>query len=314
MADTALTMGPVLFNWKPESWRDFYFRIADESCINTVYLGEIICAKRMPLFEPVMPAVLDRLRAAGKTVVFSTLTEVMVKRERKLTELTCGFDDTLIEANDTSALYHLRGRPHRVGPFVNTYNEDTLAFLVDRGAGHVTVPAELTRHNLAVLADKAAALDVTLEVTVFGRIPLALSARCYHARAHGRVKDNCQFVCEEDPDGMMLHTLRGEPFLAINGIQTLSHTCLNLMHELAEMRRMGIAAFRLWPHSLDMVEAAGLFRGVLDGELSPSEATTRLGGFGLARRERGAGAGFPFCNGFYHHLPGHKWVAPGQRP
>lgn len=314
MADTALTLGPVLFNWKPGSWRDFYFRIADESCIDTVYLGEIICAKRMPLFEPVMPAVLDRLRAAGKTIVFSTLTEVMVKRERTLTELTCGFDDTLIEANDTSALYHLRGRPHRVGPFVNTYNEDTLAFLVDKGAVHVTAPAELTRHNLAVLADKAARLDVTLEVTVFGRIPLALSARCYHARAHGRVKDNCQFVCEEDPDGMVLHTLQGEPFLAINGIQTLSHTCLNLVHELPEMQAMGIAAFRLSPHSGDMVKAADLFRSVLHREMTPSEASFRLGGLGLYRRDAEAGACFPFCNGFYHHRPGYKWVAPGQLP
>lgn len=313
MTDSALTLGPVLFNWKPESWRDFYFRIADESCVDTVYLGEIICAKRMPLFEPVMPAVLDRLQAAGKNVVFSTLTEVMVKRERKLTELTCGFHDTLIEANDTSALYHLRGRPHRVGPFVNTYNEDTLAFLAGKGAVHVTVPAELTRHNLAVLADKAEALDITLEVTVFGRIPLALSARCYHARAHGRVKDNCQFVCEQDPDGMVLHTLQGEPFLAINGIQTLSHTCLNLMHELPEMQAMGIAAFRLSPHSVDMVQAAGLFRSVLDREMTPSEASFQLGALGLYHQGAEAGARFPFSNGFYHHCPGFKWVAPGQR-
>jgi len=26
-----LTLGPVLFNWQPERWRDFYFRIADEA-------------------------------------------------------------------------------------------------------------------------------------------------------------------------------------------------------------------------------------------------------------------------------------------
>ena len=26
-----LTLGPVLFNWEPERWRDFYFRIADEA-------------------------------------------------------------------------------------------------------------------------------------------------------------------------------------------------------------------------------------------------------------------------------------------
>lgn len=313
MGGAGLTTGPVLFNWKPEVWRDFYYRVADESCVDTVYIGEVVCAKRTPFFEPYFPVVLDRLQAAGKKIVFSTLTEVMIKRERKLTELTCAFDDMPIEANDASALYHLRGRPHRVGPFVNTYNEETLGFLAGRGAGHVTLAPELPRHSLAVLADEAAALGVVLEVPVFGRIPLALSARCYHARAHGRAKDNCQFVCEEDPDGMVLETLRGDPFLAINGIQTLSHTCLNLMHELPEMQEMGIGAFRLSPHSHDMVETAGLFQSVLNGELSASEATARLGELGLNRRGGGAGTSFPFCNGFYHGRPGYEWVAPGQR-
>ena len=46
-----LTLGPVLFNWAPEAWRDFYFRIADEAPVSTVYLGEAICSKRAPLFE-----------------------------------------------------------------------------------------------------------------------------------------------------------------------------------------------------------------------------------------------------------------------
>jgi len=310
MPRAELTMGPVLFNWKPEAWRDFYYRVADEACVDTVYIGEIICAKRSPFFEPYYPGVLGRLQAAGKRVVFSTLSEVMVKRERKLIELACGFDDTPIEANDAAALYHLRGRLHRVGPFVNTYNEDALAFLETKGAVHVTLPPELPRRSLAALADKAAAVDVALEVLVFGRIPLALSARCYHARAHGRVKDNCQFVCEQDPDGMLLHTLQGDPFLVVNGIQTLSHSCLNLMHELAEMQQMGVAAFRLSPHSRDMVETAALFRGVLDGELSPSEATARLGAVGLDGRADPTGARAPFSNGFYHGREGYRWVPP----
>ena len=36
-----LTLGPLLFNWQPEAWRDFYFRIADEAPVTTVYLGEV---------------------------------------------------------------------------------------------------------------------------------------------------------------------------------------------------------------------------------------------------------------------------------
>lgn len=311
MAAAALTMGPVLFNWKPEIWRDFYYRIADESCVDTVYMGEVVCAKRTPYFEPYFPGVLERLRTAGKSVVFSTLAEVMVKRERALTAIACDFEDVPVEANDASALYHLRGRPHRVGPYVNTYNESTLGILAARGAVHFALPPELPRVSLEVLAECAAGLDVALEVSVFGRIPLALSARCYHARAHGRVKDNCQFVCEEDPDGMDLQTLQGEPFLAINGIQTLSHTCLNLMHELADMQRMGISVFRMSPHSGDMVEAAKLFRGVLDGALSPSEATSRLAGTSPDGPESRPGPRLPFSNGFYHGREGYKWLAPG---
>lgn len=38
-----LTLGPVLFNWAPDNWRDFYFRIADEAPIDAVYVGEVVC-------------------------------------------------------------------------------------------------------------------------------------------------------------------------------------------------------------------------------------------------------------------------------
>ena len=34
-----LTIGPLLFHWPAERKRDFYFRIADEAPVDTVYLG-----------------------------------------------------------------------------------------------------------------------------------------------------------------------------------------------------------------------------------------------------------------------------------
>lgn len=305
----SLSLGPVLYHWPAEKWRDFYFRIADESCIDTVYIGEVVCAKRIPHFEPYIAPVLDRLRTAGKRVVLSTLAEVMVPRERKLTELMCARDDSAVEANDASALYHLRGCTHRVGPFVNTYNEDTLSLLAARGATHFTLPPELPATSIATLAEKASALEVSLEVPVYGRVPLALSARCYHARAHGRVKDNCQFVCGNDPDGMTLETLTGDPFLVVNGIQTLSYTCLNLVHEARELQRMGIATLRLSPQSGDMVQAAALFHDVLAGRLEPAAACNRLNQAGFGQGNE-ADRAVPFCNGFYHGRPGHEWVAP----
>lgn len=294
-----LTIGPILFNWKPEVWRDFYFRIADESPVDRVYIGEVICSKRSPFFEPLYDEVAQRLQDSGKSVIFSTLAEIMIKRERKMTEGMCELEDFMVEANDTAALYSLRGKPHAIGPFFNVYSEDTLKFLVGKGAVHVTLPPELPGESIAVLGQKAKELGAELEVQVYGRVPLAISARCYHARAHGRVKDNCLFVCEEDPDGMELKTLSDKPFLSINGIQTLSHTYLNLMQEMEEMYGVGINFFRLSPHTHDMVCVSKIFRDVLDKKIGCEEADVRFKDLKVPA---------PFSNGFFHGEPGYRWI------
>jgi len=65
---STLTLGPLFFHWKPERRRDFYFRIADEAPVDCVYLGEVVCSKREPFFKDDMPAIAERLRAAGKQV------------------------------------------------------------------------------------------------------------------------------------------------------------------------------------------------------------------------------------------------------
>jgi len=293
-----ITLGPVLFNWQPERWRDFYFRIADEAPVAAVYLGEVVCSKRGPLFEPHYQAVAERLSAAGKTVVFSTLSEVVLKLDRKLVDSICASQEFLVEANDASALLQLRGRAHHIGPFMNVYNERTVSFLAERGARNICVPAEMPAPAIHALCEGSRDLDVMIEVQVFGRLPLALSARCYHARAHGRTKDSCQFICENDPDGLDLSTLDGRPFLAVNGVQTLSYDYLNLIHEVPELRAMGVSRFRLSPHSFDMVEIASVFRAVLDGELAAQEAQARLDTIKPAA---------PFSNGFYHGKPGYSW-------
>jgi collagenase-like PrtC family protease len=301
-AATEVTLGPVMFNWRPEAWRDFYYRMADEAPITTAYVGEVICSKRTPLFERYYADVAERLERGGKTVVFSTLSEVVHKPDRRSIESICATEGILCEANDASALSHLSGRPHHIGPFVNVYNEATLAFLARRGAENVCLPVELPESAIAVLGRAATEHHVTLEVQVFGRMPLALSARCYHARAHGRTRDSCQYVCEQDPDGMSLETLDRKPFLAINGIQTLSHDYLNLVGDLALLRDHGIARFRLSPHTCDMVEVAAVFRAALDGDIAPDEAISRLEALKLPA---------PFSNGFLHRSPGWRWTRAG---
>lgn len=296
---TQLTIAPILFHWSAERKLDFYARIADEAPVDVVYLGEVICSKRTPFFEKHYDEVAERLTRGGKTVVFSTLAEVMLKRERNMIAGFCALEDYELEINDSSALWHLEGKKYRVGSLMNVYNEDTMAYLAGKGATHFSLPAELPRASVALLAAAAERLGVTVEVQVFGRVSLALSARCYHARAHGRIKDNCQFVCEEDKDGMPLNTLDKEEFLTVNGIQTLSHSYLNLLDGLDDMKAMAVSHYRLVPHTQDMVAVANIFRATLDNKVSASEAGERLAALDIPA---------PFSNGFWHGQPGHRWV------
>jgi O2-independent ubiquinone biosynthesis protein UbiV len=266
-----LTLGPVLFNWSPDKWRDFYLRIADESPVDVVYLGEVVCAKRLPFFAPCLPDVVERLERAGKDVVFSTLALVMSNRESGLIRDLVS-DDRLIEANDISAVSRLAGRNHVIGPYINAYNESTLQLLMRRGAVRACLNCELPLASIRLLARSA----MPLEVQVFGRAPLAISARCYHARAENLHKDGCRFVCDRDPDGLDVETIEGQPFLAVNGVQTLSHSCISLAGHLRELVDLGIRFFRLSPHSVDMIEVARRFRDVLDGRRTAADANRAL--------------------------------------
>lgn len=295
-----LTLGPILFHWPTEKKLDFYARIADEAPVDVVYLGEVVCSKRAPFFEDHYEEVASRLERAGKKVVMSSLGEVMLKREREMVADFARLEGREIEINDNTALFHVSGRrPHRLGPLMNVYNEATLSYLAARGATHVAPPPEMPREALAVLAARARALNVGFEIQGFGRASLALSARCYHARAHGRTKDNCQFVCEQDVDGMTLNALDGAAFLAVNGIQTLSHAFIDLSGDLADLVALGVTDIRLSPHSLDMVAVARIFREALDERISAAEARQKI---------RALDAPGPFANGFFHGRAGHRYV------
>jgi collagenase-like PrtC family protease len=221
-----------------------------------------------------VPEVVERLTAAGKEVLLSSLALITLERERRQTASLMRDGDLLVEANDVTGLIHLAGRPHAVGPYVNVYNEATLAWLVRNGARLVCLPPELPAASIAALA--RACPDVDLEVWSFGRVPLAISARCYHARLHKLTKDNCQFVCGQDPDGLPADTLDGQAFLSVNGVQTLSSTYANLIGSLAELASMGVAACRLSPQACDMVAVVNAFRRVADGALDPAEGQRTL--------------------------------------
>ncbi len=110
----------------------------------------------------------------------------------------------------------------------------------------------------------------------FGRAPLAVSARCYHARVHGLTKDSCQFVCERDPDGLDVRTIDGREFLAVNGVQTLGHVVTCAVHQIDALREAGVASLRLSPHTCDMVAVARIFRALAEARIAPVEAEAQL--------------------------------------
>ncbi|NDR54922.1 ubiquinone anaerobic biosynthesis protein UbiV [Aliiruegeria sabulilitoris] len=295
-----LTLGPIQYFWDEDRKRDFYARIADEAPVDTVYLGENVCSKRQPFFDQHIEEMAERLQRGGKRVVHSGLAEVMLKRERKSCRDMAEADEMEIEVNNAAGLFHLApGQTHRVGPYMNVYSEETMAWMATKGATHVTVPTELPGSSVKVMAAKAAELGIGLEVQVFGRACLATSARCYHARAYGRTKDNCQFVCEEHLDGMELNTRDGQAFLRVNGIQTLSHSYVNLFAEAPAMAAMGVTDLRLMPQETDMVEVARIFEAILDGKTDMEAAQARFDALNMQA---------PLSNGFWHGEAGHRRI------
>jgi collagenase-like PrtC family protease len=278
MAAIALTLGPVFFHWPPERLRDFYFRIADEAPVERVHLGEVVCGKRMPFSDPVWPELIERLERAGKDVVISTLAAPTTVRERRSVEELCG-EERLVEINDVTAMPARVGKPFVAGPFLNIYNGPAAQFFVRRGARTICPPVELSLSHIGAMA--AACPEAEFEVFAFGRLPLALSGRCYHARLHGLHKDSCQFTCERDPDGLVVETLDDQSFLAINGVQTMSAQVHAVLLPPAELVAHGIRRLRLSPHGCDMVEVARIFKSVAEGHQEPARARALLSALDL---------------------------------
>ena len=294
-----LTLGPVLYNWSADQWTDFHARIADEAPVERVVLGEVVCSKRLAFYRDRIPEAVERLQRGGKEVVLASLGLVTLRRERKmLAELAAS--GLPVEVNDLTMLRYLEpGTPFTVGPLVNVYNEGTLGFLAGRGATTVCLPPELGIASVATLAAAGARLGVGIEVWAYGRLPLAISARCYHARLAGLARDSCRFVCDADPDGLAVETLDGQPFLAVNGVQTLSQSWANLAGDLDRLGGAGVGALRLSPHTGDMVQVARLFRAAADERIGPDEAIALLAALAPERR---------FSNGFLFGRSGAEWT------
>jgi collagenase-like PrtC family protease len=137
-------------------------------------------------------------------------------------------------------------------------------------------------------------LRMETEVAVFGRMPLAYSARCFTARHYNLQKDACEFRCIDHAHGLPLRTREGQPFLTLNGIQTQSAQVLDLLPELRAMETMGVAVARISPQAQGTTAAIEACRALLDGRADAGSIAPQLH----------PDAAVAPCNGFWYGRPG----------
>ncbi len=264
-----LSLGPISYFWPRAQVLEFYQEIAGLEPM-LIYLGETVCSKRRELRPADWLALGRELRQAGHDVVLSSLALIEASSELGACRRQIDNGEFLIEANDYSAVQFLseRGLPFVGGATLNIYNHLALDRLRRIGLFRLVLPTELDRAAFLALIEQLDAAGLPrpeFETQVWGRLPLAWSARCFTARAVGRPKDDCRFECLHHPDGQRLHTREDQTFLNLNGIQVQSAQRIDRVAQLGQLLEDGIDRLRLMPEPGDTLLALERFQRAMNG-------------------------------------------------
>ena len=285
-----LSLGPLLYYWPKQTTEDFYYQ-AVKSEADIIYLGETVCSKRRELKARDWINLAKEINHQGKEIVLSSMALLEAPSEIKVLKQLCENGEFSVEANDIGAIQILAEKkiPFVVGPAINCYNAHVLKLFVNQGMHRWVMPVELSRDWLQKALSDAETMGIRdqfeVEVLAHGHLPLAYSARCFTARSENKAKDDCELCCIKYPQGRVTETQEGQQVFILNGIQTQSGYCYNLLNDVESMRGL-VDVARVSPNSLASLNTLDAFRNKLLG----GQAQFKLDSLQ--------------CNGYWHQIAG----------
>jgi len=285
-----LSLGPLLYYWPKQTTEDFYYQ-AVKSEADIIYLGETVCSKRRELKARDWINLAKEINHQGKEIVLSSMALLEAPSEIKVLKQLCENGEFSVEANDIGAIQVLSEKkiPFVVGPAINCYNAHVLKLFVNQGMHRWVMPVELSRDWLQKALGDAEKMGIRgqfeVEVLAHGHLPLAYSARCFTARSENKAKDDCELCCIKYPQGRVTETQEGQQVFILNGIQTQSGYCYNLLNDVDSMRGL-VDVARVSPNSLASLNTLDAFRNKLLG----GQAQFKLDSLQ--------------CNGYWHQIAG----------